>query len=208
VTTFGLFSQPLELHASAPLWRQLYDQLRGSILDGSVAPGARLPSTRDLARELAVSRTTVLNAFEQLLAEGYIEGRTGSGSYVARILPEDMLSVGRGVDPPPEASDRRASLSQGGALLATLPQGLFQGRGRALRPFLPWTPALDAFPVRTWARLVERRWANPSSELLARGDPAGYWPLREVIAAYLGPARGVRCAPEQVIVVAGMQQAF
>jgi GntR family transcriptional regulator/MocR family aminotransferase len=199
---------PLDPRAAPPLWQQLYDGLRAAILDGRLPPGTRLSSTRSLATELAVSRTTVLTAFEQLLAEGYIEGRVGSGSYVARALPEDLLAVQREVAPAPKRPQRCGSLSQRGALLTNLPLGLFQARGRTLRPFLPWTPALDAFPVHMWARLVARYWSNPPPELLGRGDPAGYRPLREAIAAYLGPARGVRCEPEQVIVVAGMQQAF
>ncbi|HWS55899.1 MAG TPA: winged helix-turn-helix domain-containing protein, partial [Pyrinomonadaceae bacterium] len=75
----------------APLYRQLYEALRRAILAGQLKPGARLPSTRELAEDLRVSRNTVMNAYEQLLAEGYVEGQTGSGTYVSRLLPEELL---------------------------------------------------------------------------------------------------------------------
>src|ERR687886_785266 len=74
-----------------PLYRQLYDGLRRAILDGQLRAGTRLPSTRELAIDLGVSRNTVMNAFEQLLAEGYVEGQVGSGTYVSRALPDDLL---------------------------------------------------------------------------------------------------------------------
>src|SRR5262245_2500692 len=91
----ALLTVPLDPAAPAPLFHQLYDGLRRSILDGSLAPGTRLPASRGLARELSVSRNTVLNAYEQLLAEGYLEGKIGSGTYVHRTLPEEMTQVRR-----------------------------------------------------------------------------------------------------------------
>src|SRR5262245_51150177 len=84
-----LFARPLA--AGAPLFRQVYGGLRAAILNGQLAPGGRLPATRTLAGELGVSRNTVVGAYEQLLAEGYLEGRVGSGTYVARTLPEEAL---------------------------------------------------------------------------------------------------------------------
>src|SRR5919199_947070 len=83
----------LDAKSQTPLYRQLYDCLRGAILTGQLAPGARLQSSREIAAELGVSRNTVVNAYEQLLAEGYLEGQVGSGTYVSRALPEDLLSV-------------------------------------------------------------------------------------------------------------------
>lgn len=203
---------PLTVHldprAVAPLWRQLYEGLRQAILEGRLPAGSRLPSTRQLAGELAISRTTVLNAFDQLLAEGYIEGRVGSGSYVARALPDDVLSIPWPIESTARPTQTPPLLSRRGAKLVGSSTGVFQARGRILRPFLPWTPAVDAFPRKLWASLVRHRLERTSSGLLVRGDPAGYRPLREAIATYLGQARAVRCEPDQVIVVAGMQQAF
>src|SRR5882672_12928964 len=81
--------------AGVPLYRWLYEQLRTAILDGRLLPGARLPATRDLAEAYGLSRTTIVTAFEQLRSEGYVEGRTGSGTYVSTVLPEQLLQVGR-----------------------------------------------------------------------------------------------------------------
>src|SRR5438270_393576 len=83
----------LDGKSETPLYRQLYDCLRRAILKGQLAPGTRLQSSREIAKELNVSRNTVVNAFEQLLAEGYLEGQVGSGTYVSRALPEDLLNV-------------------------------------------------------------------------------------------------------------------
>ena len=91
-------SLPLSLSAplaGTPLYRWFYDELRSAILEGRIAPGARLPATRDLAREYKLARATVVTAFEQLKSEGYVEGKVGAGTYVSQVLPEDLLQVGR-----------------------------------------------------------------------------------------------------------------
>ncbi|HLM55823.1 MAG TPA: winged helix-turn-helix domain-containing protein, partial [Pyrinomonadaceae bacterium] len=90
-TALPLAAAALDPRSGLPLYRQLYESLRAGILDGRLRPGARLPSTRELASTLSVSRNTVMNAFEQLLAEGYLEGHVGSGTFVTRSLPEDTL---------------------------------------------------------------------------------------------------------------------
>jgi GntR family transcriptional regulator/MocR family aminotransferase len=194
----------LDYNAAIPLHRQLYEGLRGAILSGRLSAGTRLPATRLLARELQVSRNTVLNAFEQLLAEGYVEGQMGSGTYVSHVLPDDLLRV----QPQPAAqlpvpANRR--LSRRGSLLASTPVTISRDQGLP-RAFRPGLPAFDSFPFDIWTRLVARHWRRPPPELLSYGEPAGYQPLREAIAAYLRAARGVQCTTEQVIVVAGSQQ--
>src|SRR5215475_8748747 len=83
----------LDRSSAVALYRQLYDQLRDAILSGSLAPGTRLPSTRELASELNIARNTVLNTFEQLYAESYLERRVGDGTYVSHQLPDDLLRV-------------------------------------------------------------------------------------------------------------------
>lgn len=184
-----------------PLHRQLYSALRGAILARQLAPGTRLPSTRLLASELRLSRTTVVVAYEQLHAEGYIEGRVGAGTVVARSLPEDAPS-GQQAGGAPQPSAGRGLSRRGEGLVAVARSA---GLGLASKLFHPGLPALDAFPTAVWSRLVARR-LRGAVDLLAYGDAAGYRPLREAIATYLGAARAARCTPEQVIVVGGAQQ--
>ena len=185
-----------------PLHRQLYFEIRGAILDGRLRAGLRLPSTRRLATELGVSRNTVLAAFEQLVAEGYLEGRTGAGSFVSRRLPDEAARprrVGRVAgtgDPPPEPSARGRALAR----LRHVP-------GRR-RPLAPGVPELDRFPFDVWSRLLARRWRRPTRDLLIGIDPAGFRPLREAIADYLSSARAVGCRPQQVIITSGTAQAL
>jgi GntR family transcriptional regulator/MocR family aminotransferase len=170
--------------------------------------GTRLPSTRALAAELGVSRTTVVTAFEALLAEGYLEGRVGSGTFVAGSLPDELLSAkpeGGREEVRPSRSGRR--LSERGALLAATPTTAVRDQGEP-RAFRPGVPALDEFPHAVWRRIVGKLWRRPPGGLFGYGDPAGYGPLREAIAGHLGATRAVRCVPEQVIVVSGSQQAL
>ena len=196
----------LDPSSGAPLYRQLYDALRGAVLSGHLAPGTRLASTRAMAQELGVSRNTVMAAFDQLLAEGYLEGRVGAGTFVTRMLPDDALRARRAALQPPAnlARDRGVS-ARGSALMATQ---VTQTRTGVPRAFRPGMPAFDAFPLEEWARYVSRRWRTPSPELLGYGDAAGYGPLRQAIAQHLAVARGVRCDAGQVVIVAGSQQAL
>jgi len=206
-TSLRLADVSLDARQSAPLYRQLYEALRRAILAGRLKPGARLPSTRELAEDLRVSRNTVMNAYEQLLAEGYVEGQTGSGTFVSRLLPEELLHARTSPARSVRAVSKGRALSNRGRLLAATPVNVTRLSGPA-RPFRPGSPAIDAFPFELWSRLVARHWRRPRRDLLNYGDAAGYLPLREAIAAYLGAARAVRCEPEQVIVVAGAQQAL
>jgi GntR family transcriptional regulator/MocR family aminotransferase len=201
-----LASIALDAAATAPLHRQLYFGLREAILESRLPPGARLPSTRSLAGDLGVSRNTVLAAFEQLLAEGYIQGRVGAGSFVSRQLPEEALQA-RTVERRPDADCHGVSSPPGasarGRALTALPQ-------RESRPtaFAPGLPELARFPFEDWARRLAKTWRNPPKRLLIGSEPAGFGPLREALAAYLGAARAVRCKPEQIFVVSGAQQAL
>jgi GntR family transcriptional regulator/MocR family aminotransferase len=204
-TTLALASLVLDTSSPTPLYRQLYDGLRQAILSGQLRPGTRLPSTRSLADELSLSRNTVMSAYLQLFAEGYLEGKVGAGTDVARSLPDEMLQAQTW--PARQARSEEASqrLSERGRSLVAIPVALSRGQGQP-RAFRPGTPALDAFPFDLWRQLQARCWQHPSLELLGYGASAGYPPLREAIAEYLGAARAVRCKPEQVIVVAGSQQ--
>jgi GntR family transcriptional regulator / MocR family aminotransferase len=209
-TTSPVTGLILDRSSAISLSRQLAERLREQILAGQLGPGFRLPSTRALAAELAVSRNTTLVAYDQLLAEGYVEGRVGAGTTVARVLPETFLSVpaagarGRRV---PAGGQGAAAVSRRGLALTAAPampypEGTFRD---SLRPFRGGVPALDAFPSGLWGRLVARRARQSLPDLMAYQEPAGYRPLREAIASYLGTSRGVRCTADQVVVVAGSQ---
>ncbi len=195
----------LDRAAAEPMHRQLYDQMRALILDGRLKVGARLPSSRTLSRELGISRNTVTGAFDQLFAEGYLVGKVGAGSFVSDELPEDALSLRQSDVNPGMAKPRRQGLSVRGARLAAL-RG--SRANRRIPAFSIGLPDLDGFPFDVWSRLMTKAWRRPPRELLAHAEPAGYLPLRRAIVDYLRTARGVRCEAEQVIVVAGVQQAI
>jgi GntR family transcriptional regulator/MocR family aminotransferase len=197
-------------HHSAPLYRQIYEAVRRSILIGELTRGAKVPGSRMLAKELGVSRMTVVNAYDQLFAEGYLEGKTGAGTYVASTLPEAMLRVDVLSSPQRKAIAKPGdhTLSRRGKWLAStsITKLRVQPDGNNYA-FQNGVPALDEFPFKVWSQLASRRWRNPPRELLGYGDPAGYRPLRETIAAHLRSTRAVQCDADQVIIVAGSQQA-
>lgn len=167
----------------------------------------RLPSTREMAKGLMVSRNTVKNAYDQLLAEGYLEGHVGSGTYVTKLLPDNLLHTGIIPRRALQLSQNGRGFSRRGTVLTSMPISASLDPIK-VRPFCPGIPAFDTFPAKTWSRSMAKYWHQPSSELLGCGDPAGYWPLREAIATYLGAARAVQCSPHQVIITSGKQQAL
>jgi len=189
-----------------PAYRWLYTALRREILQGRLRPGMRLPATRDLAAEYGLSRGTIVTAFEELKAEGYLEGSVGSGTYVNKILPEELLETVRGErrELEPKRVERRRRFSGYGEALQSFPS-LTGGASRAFRANVP---ALEEFPTSLWAQIANRRLRRASMTMLRGCEAAGYRPLREAIAAYLSRSRGVVCTAEQVVVVAGMQEAL
>jgi len=198
----------LDLSSDVPLYWQVYGGLRGAILSGRLVAGTRLPSTRDLTVELGVSRNTVKNAYEQLLSEGYLESHVGSGTYITRNLPDDLLNAGAASNAIAKRRARRKpALSKSGKTISEISVSASPNPDQS-RPFALGVPALDAFPYEIWRRLLARRCSYPQRSLLGYGSAMGYRPLREAIAAYLGAARAVRCEPEQVTIVAGVQQAL
>jgi len=148
-----------------------------------------------------------MNAYDQLLAEGYLEGHVGSGTYVARSQPDDLLRAGANSAKPLQFSDGGRRFARRGAATTTIHLNRSTNPNRA-RPFCAGIPAVADFPAKLWSRLLLRYWHEPTRDLLGYGDPAGYWPLREAIATYLGLARDVQCSPEQVIITAGRLAAF
>jgi GntR family transcriptional regulator/MocR family aminotransferase len=190
--------------SSTPLFRQLYESLQQAILDGQFVPGTKLPSTRSLAGHLGVSRNTVHLAFEQLIAEGYLEGRQGAGTYVSAVLPEERLNLRSETPRIAKLPGQRSPLSQRSArLLQTYPRQNQNDR-HTIKAFKQGLPALDRFPRQIWQRLLVRSWRDGGDSLLCYSED--YLPLRQAIAGYLGTARGVRCTADQVILIAGAQQ--
>jgi GntR family transcriptional regulator/MocR family aminotransferase len=196
---------------TTPLYRQIYETLRLSILNGELDRGSQVPATRLLAKELGVSRMTVVNAYDQLLAEGYLEAKSGAGTYVASDLPDatfrvEGLASTRSKQP---AKQREHALSRRGQWLASNKVTALRMEADSTNyAFQNGVPAIDEFPFRVWSQLASRRSNNPPRELLGYGDPAGYRPLREAIAAHLRSTRGVRCDADQLIIVSGSQQAL
>jgi len=174
-----------------------------AILDGRLRPGSRLPATRDLARAYGLSRATIVAAFDQLKAEGYVEGKAGSGTYVSQVLPDQLLAV-RGPRSEKRLPHRPVSLSEYARRLQPF-RGVPQ---RPLRAFRPNQPALDMFPTTLWAQVAARRLRRVSANLLAGGEALGYRPLRQAVADYLNSSRGVTCAADQVLILSGAQEAL
>ncbi|RKH81140.1 PLP-dependent aminotransferase family protein [Corallococcus sp. AB045] len=202
----------LDSRSHMPLHEQLFEGIRARILAGALAPGLRLPSSRQLATELDVARSTVLQALDALTAEGYLVAQAGSCTRVAPELP--ILSGDRSREPGRPAAARASSSGERGPRLAASARALkptpvgAPRLGAAPRAFRPGVPALDLFPTALWARTVSRVHARASTGLLDGGDPSGHAPLREAIATHVSVSRGVRCSPEQVFITAGTQQAF
>lgn len=215
-------SLPLALDRSAgvPLSRQLYRALREAILSGRLRPGQALPSSRRLAEELGISRITVLQAYDDLRADGYITGQAGSGTFVTAL---SRPRHGAPDAAPSHASPPAARTPVGGRRPWQVPLSAWAQRVAAnpphrdvsLRPqrrlrydFDPTAPDWASFPQAIWARLLGRHLRGAGTTLARYGDPAGYGPLREALAAYLRAARGVPADPTQVVIVSGTQQAL
>jgi GntR family transcriptional regulator/MocR family aminotransferase len=197
----------LDSRGKSPIYRQLYDWFRRAIIDGRMRPGQRVPSTRSLAIELKISRIPVLNAYEQLRAEGYVETFVGAGTCVARSIPDDTLipAPGRTRQGIPDHGEKRGPrrLSRRGAVLTRTSA---QPWATILGAFRVTLPALDHLPIGVWSKLVARHSRRSPRAVMAYGDAMGHLPFREAIAEYLGAARAVRCDASQILVTTGSQQ--
>lgn len=193
----ALWTTPLDRRSPVPLSRQLAAALRRAIVEGSVGAGARLPSTRALATELALARSTVVSVFEQLAAEGYIAAKRGAGYFVPVPLAAARSALRR--DAPPAAP--RAVSRQGEMLRSLAPP-----RRTPSRPFEPGCAEIDARFIATWKHLASRVLSGRSRLSWNYGDPRGEWELRCAVAEYLAAARGVRCDAEQIVLTSGTQQ--
>jgi GntR family transcriptional regulator/MocR family aminotransferase len=183
---------------------QLIGALRNLILGGALKPGDRLPASRTLAAELSISRSTVVEAFEQLLAEGLIETQVGAGSFVSQRLEEEHFYPAAAPKAPP-----RLAQPERLARLMDAATGRFNRRlQHQPRAFTTAMPAFDAFPVAQWSRLVAKHWRGDRATVLGYNDAHGEMVLRQAIAQHLRSNRGITCDWSQVFVFAGAQQAF
>lgn len=195
----------LDRSAATPLYQQLCDSLRTAILAGRIEPGVRLPSTRDLADELNISRNTVVVAYDQLQAEGFLDALVGHGTVVSRQLSNRLRR--------PPAGDHAEAPLRLAARAAQVQRLAARGQAAAPAPiphraatlFRVGVPALDEFPMKTWGRIVSRRAHRLSADHLDYQGAAGHAPLRRAIAAYLGVSRGITCDADEVLIVAGAQ---
>ncbi|MFL1418114.1 PLP-dependent aminotransferase family protein [Pseudomonas fildesensis] len=214
----------IELDRRQGLTRQLYQALRQRVLDGRLVSGTRLPASRDLAAALGISRNSVVRAYDQLYAEGFIEARVGDGTYVAQ-LPQTLapakklstkLSTGFSTALSPGLSTKSANKDgiSSDKVIHSAAIGRLENNHLPLPPtgppraFRVGVPAFDLFPFDVWAKLNAAFWRKPDFELLCYGHPAGDPRLRGLIAAYLRSSRGMQCTAEQIVITSGAQQAI
>jgi GntR family transcriptional regulator / MocR family aminotransferase len=184
---------------SIPIHRQVYEALRTHIIRGHITAGSRLPATRLLAEALDVGRNTVIAAYQQLLTDGYLEARSGSGTWVTETMQHAASSGLRGSAAGTPRLSRRST--------AILGQPRYERLTGKIN-FQPGSPETDTFPFSTWARLLAKNARRRTDDLLSYSHYAGHPALREAVAEYVGVARGVNCSTEQVIIVTGAQAAL
>jgi len=198
-----------EFHPHLSQQRRLYEAARAAILQQQLVPGSKLPSTRSVAVDLGIARNTVIAAFKQLAAEGYVSTMAGSGTFISATVPETPLAETPIRDPAsklevsPQAEDASA-LSRRGMQLTTYAAGArFE-----IQPFAPGDPDFSLFPLKLWQRIQNRVWRDARPELLDYGQAGGYLPLRRAVAEYLRASRSVNVSVEQVMITSGTQQSL
>jgi GntR family transcriptional regulator/MocR family aminotransferase len=191
--------------AAKPLHKQIYDGFLAAIVGGNIRPGQRVPSSRTLSVELGISRIPVLNAYAQLLAEGYFESRKGAGTFISESLPESLTICEEGAPPSAQAGSGPRRVARRALLLTKIERGPWSGGWGA---FSVHQPAFDRFPFPIWSSLITRHSKSPRLSAIHNTDPRGSESCREAICTYLRTARAVHCDPSQVMVVAGSQQAL
>ena len=199
----GVLLQGLTLERSSgvPLYKQLETGLRKLILSGTLRARQKLPSTRELAGEIGISRITIKSVYEQLVAEGYVQATSGSGTFVADGLEIEVSpQVGRLPDEVP----RKINLTDRARSISSTNASVRQGK---TEPFRPGVPALDLFPIKPWNKYL-REATNTSYRDLSYGSVKGNADLRSSIASYLSDARGMQADSEQIVITSGAQQAF
>ena len=204
------------------LRQQVYEEIRDAVLSGRLVSGTKLASSRNLVEQIGVSRTTVLGALDQLIAEGFLTTRAGSGTFVSAEIPTEpnfprgtpvKLGVIKTMDGQtllakntPFISDGDPQLSGTSKRMATIPKLLHPELD--LNPLRPGIPALDEFPFDVWAQLWRKGWKQLKPHELSYRDPSGCPRLRKLIANYVATKRGVRCTEDQIFIVSGTVQAI
>jgi GntR family transcriptional regulator/MocR family aminotransferase len=193
-----------DFHPKLPQQRRLYEAAKAAIHQQQLGAGSKLPSSRDLARDLGISRNTVIAAFEQLAAEGYVSSTLGSGTYVADLQARSASMRGGGSAPRAgRAAPRTVPLSRRGQELTSYAAGpRFE-----IQPFAG-DADFSSFPFKLWQRLQNRVWREARGELLDYGQSGGYLPLRQAVTDYLRMSRSVKVEVEQVMITAGTQQSL
>ena len=201
-----LLTLELDRDSARPISTQLYMALREVILSGGLGAGERLPASRTLASDLGISRTTVNDALERLAAESLVESRVGAGTFVSQALKAE-----RPMPPPRSRQGRRFSRKPrlAGAMSRAIAGFVERQRlPHQPRAFMTALPALDAFPMAQWSRLMAKHWRAGRDEVMGYGAPNGYEPLRRAIAGHLRASRGIPCEADQIFITEGAQQAF
>jgi len=201
----GALLSTLEINrsSSAPIYRQIEDFLRQMILDGALLPSQKLPSTRELALELGVSRITIKSVYEQLISEGYVQGKTGAGTFVSEGLDGETPVV-------PSVDTIRKDYLDGNFSKTAEHISFSQASARygSILPFRPGVPALDKFPVKRWNKYLSRATTKSDIANFSYGDLLGSEKLRASIARHLADSRGMKVDPKQILITSGAQQAF
>ncbi|HYP33297.1 MAG TPA: PLP-dependent aminotransferase family protein, partial [Burkholderiaceae bacterium] len=194
------WAHPADGEAALAIGARLTQQIRRAILERVVPPAHRLPSTRTLAQALGIARNTVVPVYEQLRAEGFVVAGQGSGTYVCRIAPDALPAAARAVQPvAPARAAAPLAFSRRGRRYHSHPLHEFWTR----QPFCPGQFDFELFPHRLWNRLQQRQLRRADPIQLEQGEPGGAPELRQAIAEHVRATRGVRCAPEQVIITDG-----
>lgn len=212
----------LNVNTGRPLQAQLFEQVRAMIIDGQLTSGTPLPATRALSEQLGVSRNTVVLAYDRLLAEGYIESKRSIGTFVSDAIPDNGLKPQANEtnvtdiksakaefkthSPLTDAAKTVITTSQ--AMDTALPAQIDTSFKRPLSiDFRPGLPDVEAFPARTWRRLLNRKLMQIDDHYYEATDPLGSFDLRRAIAEHLGPARGIIASAEDVVIVSSVQEA-
>jgi GntR family transcriptional regulator/MocR family aminotransferase len=194
----------IDRNVATALQIQIYGQIRQLILASRLTPGVRVPATRSLAAELGVSRNTIVLAYDRLVSEGYLETRPALGIFVNAELPDDAIHA---LDrPAADANTERKARPVRVQFRGRAHTVINPDRDRVTIDFWVGRPDASLFPRQFWRQHARRVLQRAETNLTDYGEPAGTLRLRQAIATYLGPARGITATAEQVIVVSGIQQ--
>lgn len=195
--------QRIDRNDGKPVNRQIYQVIREAILSHLLPVGLQLPSSRELAHALSMSRNTVTYAYEQLIAEGYLETRLGAGTFIADTVPDQIADVSSSNQALTDPSGKSELSARGAQLIRNAGVSDLQWGA-----FMPGIPDVTQFPNKVWSRLQNKYWRRSRAELLTYSHGGGYLPLREAIAEYLRVARSVNCNASQVMITTGIHQSI